>query len=68
MLQHVKDDDADDANGDDDDADDGNGDDGNDDDADDDDDLNVALHHVEVGERLAAKTLLRLQHPVLKLF
>ena len=65
MLQHVKDDDADDANGDDDDADDGNGDDGNDDDGDDDDDdLDVALHHVEVGEGLAAKTLLRLQHPV----
>ena len=36
----------------------------NDDDVDDDDDLNVALHHVEVGEGLAAKTLLRLQHPV----
>ena len=29
-----------------------------------DDDLNVALHHIEVGEGLTAKALLRLQNPV----
>ena len=42
----------------------GNHDDDDDDDNNDDDDLNVALHHVKIGERFATKALLRLQHPV----